>query len=264
MLSVIALLTWYTHTPNEGTAGSITPLCPAQLGQHTPQIAALAGTAELLPAQFSLINSGLHNTQLPCLLHSSLVRQDVFQLIRPTSLFSQTHWSILPASQGQSRRRGFLHVLNNHSVMDLSQVPRLTNQLPGLLFVHLLRHTSSNRKSIFICLFLVRFSSVLGLAGELYKREPGPSAGQTAGKSPVSLQPSVTSAVSLQWQRLITHCTAPARAKPASQQKEFLSSPWHPWGNLQNILFSCGLSQKWGTLTYRAWESRGPLRWSGG
>lgn len=51
--------------------------------------------------------------------------------------------------------------------MDLSQVPRLTNQLPGLLFVHLLRHTSSNKKSIFICLFLVRFSSVLGLAGEV-------------------------------------------------------------------------------------------------
>lgn len=51
--------------------------------------------------------------------------------------------------------------------MDLSQVPRLTNWLPGLLFVHLLRHTSSNRKSIFICLFLARFSHVLGLAGEV-------------------------------------------------------------------------------------------------
>lgn len=57
----------HTHTLNEGTSGSrsITPLCPAQLGQHTLQTAALAGTAELLPAQFSLINSELHNTQLP-------------------------------------------------------------------------------------------------------------------------------------------------------------------------------------------------------
>lgn len=51
--------------------------------------------------------------------------------------------------------------------MDLSQVPRLTKQLPGLLFAHLLRYTSSNRKRIFICLFLVRFSRVLGLAGEV-------------------------------------------------------------------------------------------------
>lgn len=186
----------HTHTLNEGTTGSrsTTSLCPAQLGQHTPQTAALAGTAELLPAQFSLINSELHNTQLPCLLHSSLVRQDIFQLIRPTSLFSQTHWSILPASQRQSRRGSFLHVLNNHSVMDLSQVPRLTNQLPGLLFVHLLRHKSSNRRSIFICLFLVRFSHVAraGWRGELSKREPRPSAGQAVIS--MSLQPSVTPA----------------------------------------------------------------------
>lgn len=71
---------------------------PAQLGQRAPLTADPAGTAQLLPAQFSLISSVLHNTRLPWLLHSPLLQQDVFQLIRPALLFSQTHRSILPGS----------------------------------------------------------------------------------------------------------------------------------------------------------------------
>lgn len=241
----------HTHTPNKGSAGSrsITPLCPAQLGQHTPQTTALTGTAELLPAQFSLINSGLHNTQLPCLLHSSLVGQDVFQLIRPTSLFSQTHWSILPASQGQSRRCGFLNVLNNHSVMDLSQVPRLTKQLPGLLFAHLLRYTSSNRKRIFICLFLVMFSRVLGLAGEVS------SARESLDLLLDELQEShqhVTSGkchlsrVSLQWQRLITHYKCTSKSKTSKSTEGILMVSLALMGQLAEyfVLLFSGVSQQ--------------------
>lgn len=79
-------------------AEALTPFCLAQLGQHAPLTTYLSGAAELLPAQFSLINTGLHNTWFPWLLHSSLVWGDVFHLIRATFLFSQTLRSILPNS----------------------------------------------------------------------------------------------------------------------------------------------------------------------